>query len=99
MKKHFALHGLDAVSYREKYGLKKSTPLTSKELQRTRRAKMKDMKLWEKRAMARKMTLGSIEDLYATQINHSRAGAEKLLLFSLYKDSGQATEIIRETTS
>lgn len=52
-KKHLILHGLDAVSYREKWGLKKGTPLTCKELQRARRQKMKDMKLWEKRAMAR----------------------------------------------
>ena len=67
-KKHLALHGLDAVSYREKYGLKKGTPLTCKELQRARRAKMKDMRLWEKRAIARNaekhpMDFGSIEDL------------------------------------
>ena len=67
-KKHLTLHGLDAVSYREKYGLKKGTPLTCKELQRARRAKMKDMKLWEKRAIARNaekhpMDFGSIEDL------------------------------------
>ena len=53
-KKHLALHGLDAVSYREKWGLKRGTPLTCKELQRARRQKMKDMKLWEKRALARK---------------------------------------------
>lgn len=52
-KKHLALHGLDAASYREKWGFKKGTPLTCKELQRARRQKMKDMKLWEKRAMAR----------------------------------------------
>ena len=52
-KKHLILHGLDAVSYRAKWGLKKGTPLTCKELQRARRQKMKDMKLWEKRAMAR----------------------------------------------
>jgi len=66
-KKHLALHGLDAVSYREKWGLKKGTPLTCKELQRTRRAKMKDMKLWEKRAIAHeqkaKIDFGSVEDL------------------------------------
>ena len=66
-KKHLALHGLDAVSYREKYGLKKGTPLSCKELARARRAKMKDMKLWEKRAIARdaqkKIDFGSIEDL------------------------------------
>ena len=52
-KKHLAIHGLDAASYREKWGFKKGTPLTCKELQRARRQKMKDMKLWEKRAMAR----------------------------------------------
>ena len=52
-KKHLILHGLDAAAYREKWGLKKGTPLTCKELQRARRQKMKDMKLWEKRALAR----------------------------------------------
>ncbi len=52
-KKHLILHGLDAASYRAKWGFKKGTPLTCKELQRARRQKMKDMKLWEKRAMAR----------------------------------------------
>lgn len=66
-KRHLALHGLDAVSYREKWGFKKGTPLTCKELQRSRRAKMKEMKLWEKRAIAReqeaKIDFGSIEDL------------------------------------
>ncbi len=53
-KKHLAMHQLDAASYREKWGLKKGIPLTCKELQRIRRQKMKDMKLWEKRALARK---------------------------------------------
>ena len=66
-KRHLALHGLDAASYREKWGFKKGTPLTCKELQRSRRVKMKDMKLWEKRAIAReqkaKIDFGSIEDL------------------------------------
>ena len=52
-KKHLILHDLDAAAYREKWGLKKGTPLTCKELQRARRQKMKDMKLWEKRALAR----------------------------------------------
>ena len=52
-KKHLILHELDAAAYREKWGLKKGTPLTCKELQRARRQKMKDMKLWEKRALAR----------------------------------------------
>ena len=48
-RKHLASHGLDAVEYREKWGLKKDTPLVCKGLQRERRKKMKDMKLWEKR--------------------------------------------------
>ena len=48
-RKHLASHGLDAVEYREKWGLKKDTPLVCKGLRRERRKKMKDMKLWEKR--------------------------------------------------
>ena len=48
-KKHLATHGLTADDYRAKHGYKKGTPLVSKSLQRERRAKMKDMKLWEKR--------------------------------------------------
>lgn len=48
-KKHLAHHGLTPSEYREKYGYKKDTPLVSKKLQRERRVKMKDMKLWEKR--------------------------------------------------
>lgn len=48
-RKHLATHGLDAVSYREKWNLKKDTPLVCKGLQRERRKKMKDMRLWEKR--------------------------------------------------
>ena len=62
-KKHLALHGLDAVSYREQFGLKKGTPLTCKELQRARKQKMSEMKLWERRAEKRKIDFGSIEDL------------------------------------
>ena len=66
-KRHLAKHGLDAVSYREKWGFKKGTPLTCKEIRHSRRAKMKDMKLWEKRGIARdqkaKIDFGSIEDL------------------------------------
>ena len=50
-----------------KSGGQKGTPLTCKELQRSRRAKMKDMMLWEKRAILReqkaKIDFGSIEDL------------------------------------
>ncbi|MEZ0576690.1 MucR family transcriptional regulator [Halodesulfovibrio aestuarii] len=48
-KRHLALHDLDAISYREKWGLKKNTPLVCKALQRERRKKMNNMKLWERR--------------------------------------------------
>lgn len=48
--RHIAQHGLTADEYREKYGLKKGTPLICKALQRERRKKMKDMQLWERRA-------------------------------------------------
>lgn len=48
-RKHLAGHSLDAAEYRKKWGLKKDTPLVCKGLQRERRKKMKDMKLWEKR--------------------------------------------------
>jgi predicted transcriptional regulator len=51
-RRHLAVHNLDPASYREKWGLKKGTPLVSKGLQRERRKKMKDMKLWEKRRKA-----------------------------------------------
>ena len=53
-RKHLAQHDLDADSYREKYGMKKNAPLVCKELQRERRKKMKEMKLWEKRRPAKK---------------------------------------------
>ncbi|MBG0777980.1 MAG: MucR family transcriptional regulator [Desulfovibrionaceae bacterium] len=48
-KKHLATHGLTPEDYREKWGYKKGQPLVCKSLQRERRKKMKDMKLWEKR--------------------------------------------------
>lgn len=48
-RRHLAGHGLEPAAYREKWGLKKDPPLVSKGLQRERRKKMKDMKLWEKR--------------------------------------------------
>ena len=47
-KKHLASHGLDAESYREKFGLKKGTPLSCKALVKMRREKMQSMKLWER---------------------------------------------------
>jgi predicted transcriptional regulator len=54
--RHLALHGLDAKSYREKWGLKKGSALAAKSLQRDRRTKMKEMRLWERRGRATKTT-------------------------------------------
>jgi len=51
-KRHLASHGLETAEYREKWGFKKDAPLVCKSLQRERRKKMKDMKLWEKRRKA-----------------------------------------------
>jgi predicted transcriptional regulator len=51
-KKHLASHGLTAEEYRAKYGYKKTQALACKSLARERRAKMKDMKLWERRKKA-----------------------------------------------
>lgn len=48
-RKHLATHGLTGEEYREKYGFKKTQALACKSLARNRRAKMKDMKLWERR--------------------------------------------------
>ncbi len=48
-KKHLAKFGLTPDSYREKWGYPRNMPLVCKELQRERRKKMKEMKLWEKR--------------------------------------------------
>jgi predicted transcriptional regulator len=48
-KKHLGTHGLTPEEYREKCGYKKGAPLVCKELQRERRKKMKEMRLWEKR--------------------------------------------------
>lgn len=49
-KKHLLSHGLTPEAYREKCGYKKGTPLVCKSLQRERRKKMRDMKLWERRS-------------------------------------------------
>ena len=51
-KKHLAHHGLTPAEYRAKYGYKKTQALACKALARERRAKMKDMKLWERRKKA-----------------------------------------------
>ncbi len=48
-KKHLAKFGLTPDEYRVKWGYPKKMPLVCKELQRERRKKMKDMRLWEKR--------------------------------------------------
>ncbi|MFU2207486.1 MucR family transcriptional regulator [Solidesulfovibrio sp. C21] len=48
-KKHLGKFGLTPDTYREKWGYPKGMPLVCKELQRERRKKMKEMKLWEKR--------------------------------------------------
>jgi predicted transcriptional regulator len=48
-RKHLATHGLSPEEYRAKYGFKKTQALACKSLARERRAKMKDMKLWERR--------------------------------------------------
>lgn len=53
-KKHLATHGLTAEEYREQYGYKKKLPLVCKSLQRERRKKMKEMKLWTKRGKKKK---------------------------------------------
>ena len=50
--KHMATHGLTTDDYRAKWGYAKDTPLVCKALQRLRRKKMKDIKLWEKRRKA-----------------------------------------------
>lgn len=51
-KKHLGQHNLTPAEYREKWDIKKDTPLVCKGLQRERRKKMKEMKLWEKRKKA-----------------------------------------------
>ncbi len=48
-KRHLAKYGLTPEEYREKWGYAKKTPLVCKSLQRERRKKMKEMRLWEKR--------------------------------------------------
>lgn len=53
-KKNLAKFGLTPDEYREKWGYKKGTPLICKSLQRERRKKMKEMKLWTKRTKSKK---------------------------------------------
>ncbi|MDR2161025.1 MAG: MucR family transcriptional regulator [Desulfovibrio sp.] len=49
-KKHLAIHGFSPKTYRDHCGYKKGTPLVCKSLQRERRKKMREMRLWERRA-------------------------------------------------
>jgi len=51
-KRHLAKFGLTPDEYRAKWGYAKDTPLVCKELQRSRRNKMQDMRLWERRKKA-----------------------------------------------
>lgn len=48
-KRHLAKFDLTPDEYREKWGYAKKTPLVCRDLQRVRRKKMKEMKLWERR--------------------------------------------------
>jgi len=48
-KKHLAKYGLTPDEYRAKWGYAKGLPLVCKSLQRERRKKMREMKLWERR--------------------------------------------------
>ncbi len=48
-RKHLATHNITPEEYRSKWGYKKGSALVCKSLQRERRKKMKEMKLWEKR--------------------------------------------------
>lgn len=51
-KRHLAKFGLTPEEYREKWGYPRGLPLVCKALQRERRKKMREMKLWERRAKA-----------------------------------------------
>ena len=48
-RKHLAACGLTPDEYRAKWNMKKGAALVCKSLQRERRKKMKDMRLWERR--------------------------------------------------
>lgn len=51
-KRHLAKFGLTPEEYREKWGYPRGLPLVCKSLQRERRKKMREMKLWERRGKA-----------------------------------------------
>lgn len=48
-KRHLAKFGLTPDEYRSKWGYAKDMALVCKDLQRARRKKMQDMRLWERR--------------------------------------------------
>lgn len=48
-RRHLAQHGMTPEEYKEKWGYKKGQSLVAKGLARSRKKKMQDMKLWEKR--------------------------------------------------
>jgi predicted transcriptional regulator len=48
-RRHLAKFGLTPEQYREKWGYPKGLPLVCKGLQRERRKKMREMRLWERR--------------------------------------------------
>ena len=48
-RRHLAKYGLTPEQYRAKWGYPADMPLVCKALQRERRKKMREMKLWEKR--------------------------------------------------
>jgi predicted transcriptional regulator len=50
-RKHLARFGLTPEEYRAKWGYPKGLPLVCKALQRERRKKMREMKLWERRKL------------------------------------------------
>lgn len=48
-RKHLAKYGLTPDEYRAKWGYAKDMPLVCKALQRERRKKMRELRLWERR--------------------------------------------------
>ena len=48
-RRHLAQHGLTPRQYREKYGFKKNASLACRSIQKMRRDKMKEMRLWERK--------------------------------------------------
>lgn len=48
-RRHLAKFGLTPDAYRAKWGYAKDAPLVCKSLQRARRKKMREMRLWERR--------------------------------------------------